>query len=149
MNLGHLDFDIVSDFDIRISDFASLCPLHLSRVLYKSPLFMQNKANFLDALMNVTSFITTYYENKWQRRVRKNKPNSNPIRTQSNPISEKPKMNVNKVLRGDYENKSHFAAIAKQTQSNPISNLTLLKWVITTVKCFHSEICHSCAGRNP
>jgi len=24
LNLGHLDFDIVSDFDIRISDFASL-----------------------------------------------------------------------------------------------------------------------------
>ncbi len=32
--------------------------------------------------MNVTSFITKYYENKWQRRVRKNKPNSNPIQSQ-------------------------------------------------------------------
>jgi len=39
----------------------------------------QNKANLLEAQMNVTSFITKYYENKWQRRVRKNKPNSNPI----------------------------------------------------------------------
>ncbi len=34
--------------------------------------------------MNVSSLITVDYENKWQRRVRKNKPNSNPI-------SEKPK----------------------------------------------------------
>ena len=47
LNLGHLDFDIVSDFDIRISDFASLGPLHLSRTLYKSALFMQNKPNLV------------------------------------------------------------------------------------------------------
>ena len=40
---------------------------------------MQNKANFQDTQMNVTSFITKHYENKWQRRVRKNKANSNPI----------------------------------------------------------------------
>ena len=66
----------------RLKKYSScrvLCPLHLSRTLYKSTLFMQNKANLLDAQMNVTSFITKYYENKWQRRVRKNKPSSNPI----------------------------------------------------------------------
>ncbi len=43
-------------------------------------LFMQNKPNFKDAQMNVNSILTTDYENKWQRRVRKNKPNSNPIK---------------------------------------------------------------------
>jgi hypothetical protein len=40
---------------------------------------MQNKPNFQKAKMNANSCATTDYENKWQRRVRKNKPNSNPI----------------------------------------------------------------------
>jgi len=30
--------------------------------------------------MNVSIFSKMDYENKWQRRVRKNKPNSNPIK---------------------------------------------------------------------
>ncbi len=38
-------------------------------------LCMQNKPNLLDAQMNAYSCATTDYENKWQRRVRKNKPN--------------------------------------------------------------------------
>jgi len=42
-------------------------------------------------LMNVNLYNTKYYENKWQRRVRKNKPNTNPIQTQSNPILKEPK----------------------------------------------------------
>ena len=82
LNLGHLDFEIVStarcpaeDFDIRISDFASLVPLHLSRTLYKSHLFMQNKPNLLDAQMNVSSILTTDYENKSNWTLGENKPN--------------------------------------------------------------------------
>ncbi len=59
-------------------------PLHLSRTLYKSALFMQNKANFLDALMNVKSFHTVDYENKSNWTLGENKP-------KTNPISEKPK----------------------------------------------------------
>ena len=39
-------------------------PLHLSRELYKSPLFMQNKPKVKIGKMNVTSFITMAYENK-------------------------------------------------------------------------------------
>ena len=68
-----------------------LGPLHLSRVLYKSTLFMQNKPNLLDAQMNVTSVITVDYENIATWKLCENKPNSKPIQTQSNPISEKPK----------------------------------------------------------
>jgi len=41
-----------------------LVALHLSRVLYKSTLFMQNKPNLLDAQMNVGSVITKDYENE-------------------------------------------------------------------------------------
>ena len=47
---------------------------------------MQNKANLLDALMNVTSLITVDYKNIANCKLGENKPNSNPIRTQSNPI---------------------------------------------------------------
>jgi len=57
--------------------------LHLSRVLYKSTLFMQNKPNLLNAQMNVTSFITKDYENKRLADAAK----TNPIQSQSKPIS--------------------------------------------------------------
>ena len=80
LNLGHLDFDIVSDFDIRISDFASLGPLHLSRTLYKSALFMQNKPNFQKSQMNATSLVAMAYENIANWTLGENKPNSNPIK---------------------------------------------------------------------
>jgi len=54
---------------------SSLGPLHLSRTLYKSALFMLNKANLPDAQMNVSSFLTKYYENLPLRRRGENKPN--------------------------------------------------------------------------
>ena len=78
MNLGHLDFDIVSDLELRISDFASFGALHLSRTLYKSALFMQNKANLLDVQMNVNSILTEDYERNDIFAVPENKANSNP-----------------------------------------------------------------------
>jgi len=66
--------------------------------------FMQNKANFLDALMNVTSFHTREYENIANWTLGENKPNTNPIKanimpkqtqyepnqTQTKPISDYP-----------------------------------------------------------
>jgi len=54
--------------------------------------------------MNVTSFITKYYENKWQRRVRKNKPNSKPILSAVGGLQ----MNVNLYVTEDYENETAF-----------------------------------------
>ncbi len=64
--------------------------LHLSRVLYKSTLFMQNKANLLDSRMNVTSVITKDYENVCLRRASKTNPIQSQFKakqSQSNPIS--------------------------------------------------------------
>jgi len=52
---------------------------------------MQNKPNFLDALMNVTSFYTVDYENKSNWKLGENKPNTKPIKPNTNPIPEKPK----------------------------------------------------------
>ncbi len=54
--------------------------------------------------MNVNSLITTDYENKWHRRVRKNKPNSNPIK----PNFQKAKMNANSFITKDYRKKDDF-----------------------------------------
>jgi hypothetical protein len=52
--------------------------LHLSRILYKSPLFMQNKANYPDDQMNVSKVITKDYRKKDDFAVQK----TNPIQTQ-------------------------------------------------------------------
>jgi len=125
--------------------FTNLNPLHLSRALYKSPLFMQNKANFLDALMNVTSFITTYYENKWQRRVRKNKPNSNPIK----PNFRKAKMNVNSLITKDYRKKDDFAVRKNKPNSNPISEKPKMNVNLYVIEDYENETAFRPKKTNP
>ncbi len=52
-----------------------LIALHLSRVLYKSTLFMQNKPNLPDAQMNVYKVLTRDYENIANSKLCENKPN--------------------------------------------------------------------------
>ena len=52
--------------------------LHLSRTLYKSALFMQNKPNFRKSQMNVSIFSKMAYEYKHDWTLGENKPNSNP-----------------------------------------------------------------------
>jgi len=47
----------------------------LSRILYKSALFLQNKANFSEAQMNASSVFTKDYENKPAFRTRESKAN--------------------------------------------------------------------------
>jgi len=65
---------------------------------------MQNKANSQKAQMNVSPVSTMDYEKKTPGESGKNKPKTNPKQTQTNPIYEKRKMNVNKVLTKNYEN---------------------------------------------
>ena len=60
------------------AQLSAFAPLHLSRALYKSTLFMQNKPNLPDAQMNVTLTITKHYENARLRGREKNKPKTNP-----------------------------------------------------------------------
>jgi len=50
-------------------------PLHLSRTLYKSALFMQNKPNFRKSQMNVSFFTQKAYENKSNWTLGESKPN--------------------------------------------------------------------------
>ncbi len=47
---------------------------------------MQNKANLLDAQMNITSLITVDYENIANWTLGENKPNSKPIKANTQPI---------------------------------------------------------------
>ena len=54
--------------------FSVLCHLLMSRTLYKSTLFVQNKPNFKDAKMNVSSFITSEYAKVDTWLTRKTKP---------------------------------------------------------------------------
>jgi len=77
---------------------------------------MQNKANLLNAQINVNTVLTKDYENVRLCRGAENKAKTNPKQTQSNPI--KPKTNPIKA------NQSQF-----QTQSNPISppEITIFK----------------------
>ena len=82
-------------------------------------LFMQNKPNFLTGQINATLFAAKDYENKWQRRVRKNKPKTNPIQTQTNPIPEKPKMNLTFYSTKDYDNKPPRPKRKNEPKTNP------------------------------
>ncbi len=103
----------------REGQYACPVALHLSRALYKSTLFMQNKANLPDAQMNVTSSITKHYENDNTFRLPENKPNSKPIQSQYKPNSRKAKMNVGSVITKDYENKRPCRRPENKANSNP------------------------------
>jgi len=46
---------------------------------------------------------------------------TNPIQTQSNPISKRPKMNVNVFFTKDYENKTTLRPQKNKAKTNPIS----------------------------
>jgi len=56
--------------------------LHLSRGLYKSTLFMQNKANFPDSRIIVSPVLTKDYGNKRLGGGGENKANTKPIQSQ-------------------------------------------------------------------
>jgi len=68
---------------------------------------MQNKPNLPEGKIDAKCVFTKDYENKWQRRLVKNKPNSNPIQTQSNPIQTQFKPNQTQ-FQGSVKNSSHI-----------------------------------------
>jgi len=81
---------------------------------------MQNKPNFKDAQMNVTSFYTVDYENISDWTLGQNKPNSNPIK----PNLRKAKMDVNAFITKDYRKKDDFALQKNKPNSNPIPRMS-------------------------
>ncbi len=104
MNLDHLYFDIVSDLELRISDFASLGIFTLVENPLQINLFMQSKPNFRKSQMNLSILLQMDYENKRNWTIGQSKPNSNPIK----PNFRKAKMNVNLTLTKDYRKKDDF-----------------------------------------
>ncbi len=96
------------------SIFCILSPVScLLPIPYK---IMQNKPNFRNDKMNVTTFITRDYENICLRRPPKNKPNSNPIKANL-PNAQ---INVSSFITKDYENKSLLGRRKNKANSNPI-----------------------------
>jgi len=66
--------------------------------------FYAKQTQFLKSQMNVTSLLTSDYENNSNWTLGQNKPNSNPIK----PNLQKAKMNVNLTLTKDYRKKDDF-----------------------------------------
>ncbi len=64
---------------------------------------MQNKPNFQKSQMNAYSVYTRNYNNFIPLAGQKNKPNTNPIQTQTKPILKR--MNVNFCAKGYYKSK--------------------------------------------
>ncbi len=67
-------------------------------------LFMQNKPNFPKSQMNVISYNTKAYENKFNWTLGENKPNSKPIK----PNFQKAKMTINSIITKDYRKIDDF-----------------------------------------
>ena len=85
MSIENLTLVHFRHFSSLFTNLSAYKALHLSRILYKSSLFMQNKPNLLEAQMNVNSLITIDYENISDWTLGQNKPNQ----SQLNPISSK------------------------------------------------------------
>jgi hypothetical protein len=95
--------------------------------------------------MNVNSLITTDYENKWQRRVRKNKPNSNP----NKPNLQKAKMNVNLYVIEDYRKKDDFVVRINKPNSNPISVKPKMSANVYVIEDYENETTFRPKKTNP
>jgi len=112
--LGHLDFEIVSNFVLRISYF-SYRDTNFPSTTVESALqissFLTNKANFRKSQMNVSIFSQKDYENKTLGGSGKNKPNSKPIQTQSNPIkaNKMPKQTQFKPKQSQFQSQKNAA----------------------------------------
>ena len=73
--------------------------------------------------MNVNIYNTTVYENKSNWTLGENKPNTNPIQTQSKPIKPNlldAQMNVSSILTKYYERNDIFAVPENKANSKPI-----------------------------
>jgi len=70
--------------------------------------------------MNVNIFSKVTYENLCDWTFSENKPNQTQNKPNSNPITERPKMNVNISYTMDYSNKTAFRRITNKPNSNPI-----------------------------
>ncbi len=126
--------------------FSSLySPLHLSRILYKSTLFMQNKPNFQKSQMNANLYNTTDYERKRNWILGENKTNSNPIK----PNLKRAKMNVNSFITKDYRKNDDFAVQKNKPNSNPISSKAKMNVNLYVIEDYENETAFRPKKTNP
>jgi len=123
LNLGHLDFDIVSNFVLRISYF-SYRDTNFPSTTVENPLqissFLTNKANLPDDQMNVNKVLTKHYENIANFKLCENKANSKPNKANF----RKAAMFVTTFLTKDYENISNCSLAENKPNTNPIQTQT-------------------------
>ncbi len=122
----------------RFTKFSSTSvenPLYLSRVLYKSTLFMQNKPNFQKSQMNANLYNTTNYERKRDWTLGENKPNSNP----NKPNLKRAKMNINSIITKDYRKKEDFLVRIYKPNSKPISEKPKMSVNLYIIEDYENE----------
>ncbi len=95
------------------SNAQRICPLHLSRVLYKSTPFYAKQTQFPKG-QNERKFF--YNKGLSKPTTPSDAPKTNPIK----PNFQNAKMNVSSFKTKDYENQGRLQTPGKQTQSNPI-----------------------------
>ena len=110
---------------------------------------MQNKPNFQNTEMHASNYYTRAYSNETAFRRGKNKPNSKPIQTQTNPISEKPKMNVNSIVSKDYEDFCPCGAPKNKPNSNPISQKRKMNVSLSLTKDYDEKTDRGHEKTNP
>jgi len=97
--------------------------------------FYAKQTQFLKSQMNVTSLLTSDYENNSNWTLGQNKPNSNPIK----PNLQKAKMNVNLTLTKDYRKKDDFAVRINKPNSNQISQKAKMNVNLFSTKDYENE----------
>ncbi len=97
--------------------------------------FMQNKPNFRKDKMNVRYVLTNHYENKRLVRRSENKPNSNPIKPNSNPktnIHPKNKPNQTQLQR----QKNATTTVRLELLIAPAGSITERYGFLTSLKLY-------------
>ena len=116
---------------------------------YNYPLFgrtriyqrkMQNKPNFLDAQMNVNIYLQMAYKNEPPFGRGQNKPNSNPIKPNTKPISEMAKMNLNCYPTKDYEDKSNWTLGENKPNFKPNQTQFYIKFPLKVLEAKYRNI---------
>ena len=98
--MSHLDFEIVSDFELRISSLSYINSTNSYVRIYKP--FMQNKPNFRNDKMSANLFTTRVYEENGHSGHQKTKPiqtQFNPIQSQFNPKQSQFKPNQSQFFQ--------------------------------------------------
>ena len=135
---------LTSDSCLLSSNFVPIRHLYICREpSTNSPLFMQNKPNFLNARMNVTSVAIKSYSENDVLAPPKNKPNQTQFKAKTKPIGWTLKMNVTSFTTSDYTKKRSFSPKKTnpiQTQTNPISNFLPKAITLEITKTLSGEV---------